>query len=211
MRHSGCSDTSQFAGRTATCGTAYNIINMHLQNRLSGRRPAQLYIFIPGEPVVGKSKAVQTVTGHFGRLSRVRAILVKRAYTEIAASAIDGKTLHFIAMVTLNSAKQFARSIKVLELYWHDKHYLIINKILMVSHNLFAKLSNIIGQSKVGQLVSSEEPFRRLNVILISSISFHLWHQERPHLCTLHGIPLKTLPSQCSDANFTSSLTLSFD
>ena len=149
---------------------AYDIIDMHLQGYLSGMGPPQLRMFIPGEAGVGKSKTVQTVTANF--ISRgVGAILVKGAYTGIAASAIDGQTLHFIAMIPLNGAKQSAQTIKALETYWHDKHYLIIDEISMVSREMFAKLSNIIGRARAGQVFSSEEPFGGLNVILVGD--FH--------------------------------------
>ena len=149
---------------------AYDIIDMHLQGYLSGKGPPQLCMFIPGEAGVGKSKTVQTVTANF--ISRgVGAILVKGAYTGIAASAIDGQTLHFIAMIPLNGAKQSAQTIKALETYWHDKHYLIIDEISMVSREMFAKLSNIIGRAKAGQVFSSEQPFGGLNVILVGD--FH--------------------------------------
>ena len=70
---------------------------------------------------------------------------MKGAYTGIAASAIDEKTLHFIAMIPLNGDAQSAQMIQALEMYWHDKQYLIIDEISMVSQEMFAKLSNIIG------------------------------------------------------------------
>ena len=80
---------------------AYDIVDMHLQQFLSGVKPPQLRMFIPGEGGVGKSMTVQTVTANFIS-QEVGAILVKGAYTGIAASAINGKTLHFIAMLPLN-------------------------------------------------------------------------------------------------------------
>ena len=58
-----------------------------------------------------------------------------------------------------------------LELYWHDKNYLITDKISMMSRDIFSKLSKIIGQSRVCQRFSSEEPFVGLNAILVGD--FH--------------------------------------
>ena len=123
---------------------AYDIIDMHWQHYLSGGKLPQLRMFIPGEAGVGKSMTVQTITANF--ICRgVSAILVKGAYTGIAASAINRKTLHFIAMIPLNGGAQSAQMIQALETYWHDKQYLIIDEISMVSREMFAKLSNIIG------------------------------------------------------------------
>lgn len=119
--------------------------------------------------MVGKSKTVQMIAANF--MSRgVGTILVKETYTGIAASTIDGKILHFIAVSPLNGAKQ-SRTIKTLELYWHHKHYLIIDEIPMVSRDMFTKLSDISGRERVGQLFSYEEPLGELNVILVGD--FH--------------------------------------
>ena len=149
---------------------AYDIIDMHLQCYLSGGKPPQLRMFIPGEAGVGKSMTVQTVTANF--ISRgVGAMLIKGAYTGIAASAIDGKTLHFIAMIPLNGGKQSPQTIKALEVYWADKNYLIIDEISMVSREMFAKLSNIIARARAPQVFSPEDPFGGLNVILVGD--FH--------------------------------------
>ena len=71
-------------------------------------------MFIPGEAGVWKSKTLQTITANF--LSQgVGAILVERAYTEITVSAIDGKTLHSIAIV-----RNDLQTIKAFELYWYN-------------------------------------------------------------------------------------------
>ena len=175
---------------------AYDIIDMHLQSYLSGKGPPQLRMFIPGEAGVGKSKTVQTVTANF--ISRgVGAILVKGAYTGIAASAINGQTLHFIAMIPLNGAKQSAQTIKALETYWHDKHYLIIDEISMVSREMFAKLSNIIGRARAGQVFSSEQPFGGLNVILVGD--FHQFPPVASRTSTPLYVPCNPLKDSALD------------
>ena len=149
---------------------AYNIVDWHLQKLLSGFNPPQLRMVIPGEGEVGKSKTIQTITDNF--VSRgVGGMLVKSAYTGIAASVIDGKTLHVIAMIPINGGKQLAITMKALEDYWKDKHYLIIDEISMVSRKFFAKLSNIIACAKAGRGVITDEPFGGLNIILIGD--FH--------------------------------------
>ncbi|OAX31961.1 hypothetical protein K503DRAFT_660445, partial [Rhizopogon vinicolor AM-OR11-026] len=72
---------------------AYDIINHHLTETLAGQAPPQLLMHILGEGGVGKSKTIQTITENFYHKG-VGHILVEAAYTGIAASIIDGKTLH---------------------------------------------------------------------------------------------------------------------
>ncbi|KAI1782351.1 hypothetical protein LXA43DRAFT_858710, partial [Ganoderma leucocontextum] len=61
--------------------------------------PLQMVVY--GEGGTGKSRVVQTVTEAFsGRDSAF--LLVKAAYTGIAASLIDGKTLHVIAHISVH-------------------------------------------------------------------------------------------------------------
>ena len=97
---------------------AYDIIDMHLQHYLSGGKLPQLRMFIPGEAGVDKSMTVQTITANFICWG-VSAILVKGAYTGIAASAIDRKTLHFIAMIPLNGSAQSAirKSVRIRDVF----------------------------------------------------------------------------------------------
>ncbi|KAI1785899.1 hypothetical protein LXA43DRAFT_864478, partial [Ganoderma leucocontextum] len=52
-----------------------------------------LHMIIHGEGGTGKSRVIQTVTEAFNS-RRSTFLLVKAAYTGIAASLIDGKTTH---------------------------------------------------------------------------------------------------------------------
>ncbi|KIN95181.1 hypothetical protein M404DRAFT_61517, partial [Pisolithus tinctorius Marx 270] len=122
---------------------AYDIIDWHLQQFVSGHCLDQLHMIIPGEGGVGKSKTIQTISENFAWRG-IGGMLVKAVYTGIAASVIDGKTLHNIGMIPLNGGKQSAQTMKKLEDYWHDKSYLIIDEMSMLSRPFLAKLSNII-------------------------------------------------------------------
>lgn len=127
-------------------------------------------MIIPGEAGVGKSKMIQTITENFNAHG-VGSILVKAAYTGLAASIIDDKTLHYVAMLPLQGNKQSAQTLKALKSYWQDKHYFIIDEISMVSHEMFMKLSSIISRAKAHNGTVCDEPFRGLNVILVGD--FH--------------------------------------
>ena len=77
--------------------------------------------------------------------------------------------------------------------YWHDKHYLIIDKISMVSCKMFSKLANITDQDS--QHLFSEEPFDGLDVTLVSNFyQFPLWHQKCPHTMESHWNSTLVMP-----------------
>ncbi|KAG1764948.1 hypothetical protein EDD22DRAFT_951409 [Suillus occidentalis] len=119
---------------------AYDIINLHLSETLEGCKPPQLLIQNSGEGGVGKSKTIQTITENF-QSRGVNSKLVKAVYTGIAASIIDGKTLHVIALIPLNGRQQGAQLLKKLAAFWKGKLYLIINEKSMLSHKFLAQIS----------------------------------------------------------------------
>ncbi|KAJ3729825.1 hypothetical protein C8R42DRAFT_549590, partial [Lentinula raphanica] len=55
--------------------------------------PPKLRMIIHGEGGTGKSRVIQTITKMF-ETKKASSMLLKSAYTGIAASLIDGKTLH---------------------------------------------------------------------------------------------------------------------
>ncbi|KAI6152805.1 hypothetical protein EDD17DRAFT_1490991, partial [Pisolithus thermaeus] len=72
---------------------AYDIVMWHLGQTLSGGRPPPLRMLVHGEGGTGKSRVIQSITECFARRG-ARHLLVKAAYTGVAASLIDGKTTH---------------------------------------------------------------------------------------------------------------------
>ncbi|KAI6138418.1 hypothetical protein BKA82DRAFT_949288, partial [Pisolithus tinctorius] len=88
-------------------------------------------------------------------------------------------------MIPLNGGRQSAQTVKTLEEYWRDKHYLIINEMSMVSRPFLAKLSNIISRARTGANDNSSVlPFGGLNVILVGD--FH----QFPLVATKASAPL---------------------
>ncbi|KIK80329.1 hypothetical protein PAXRUDRAFT_36220 [Paxillus rubicundulus Ve08.2h10] len=81
---------------------AYDIIDWHLSETLAGCNPPQLLMIIPGEGGVGKSKMIETITQNF-KCQGVTHLLTKSVYTGIAASIVDGKTLHVIMQTPVNA------------------------------------------------------------------------------------------------------------
>ncbi|KAF8076844.1 hypothetical protein FPV67DRAFT_1387534, partial [Lyophyllum atratum] len=72
---------------------AYDIVAWHLDQTLSGRKPPPLRMILQGEGGTGKSKVIQTVTEAF-KARGAGHMLMKSAFTGVAASLIDGKTTH---------------------------------------------------------------------------------------------------------------------
>lgn len=72
---------------------AYDIVLWHLEQTLAGANPPPLCMVLFGEGGTGKSKVIQTITDAFAQKG-AQFMLMKAAYTGVAASLIDGKTTH---------------------------------------------------------------------------------------------------------------------
>ncbi|THU83028.1 hypothetical protein K435DRAFT_690331, partial [Dendrothele bispora CBS 962.96] len=88
---------------------AYDIITWHLDQTLAGRKPPPLRMVLYGEGGTGKSRVIQTVTEYFER-HHAKHLLIKAAYTGVAASLIDGKTLHVIGHISVKRSGAFTIS-----------------------------------------------------------------------------------------------------
>ena len=117
---------------------AYDIVAWHVEEMIAGKKPPQLLIIIPGEGGVGKSKLIQMITQRF-TARKVSEWLVKGAYTGIAASLIDRKTLHVLGGIPVKGGWQSAQTLKRLHEYWCNKRYLIIDEVSMLSRSFFSK------------------------------------------------------------------------
>lgn len=65
-------------------------------------------------------------------------MLVKSAYTGIAASIIDRKTLQVTSQILLNGQNHSHKVKQKLVRFWQDKQYLIIDEKSMVSHRFLS-------------------------------------------------------------------------
>ena len=126
------------------------------------------------------NKVIQMITKNFQRRG-VGDWCVKGAYTGIAASLIDGKTLHVLAGILVRGGKQLAHTFKKLRAFWCTKQYLIIDKISMLLRTFFAKLYHIISTAME---TDEDKIFGGLNMIL--SGDFH----QFPPVVTQQSAPL---------------------
>ena len=108
---------------------AFNIISQHLDLTLAGRNPPPLRTITYGEGGTGKSQVIQSVTDYFDR-RKVTRLLLKSAYTGIAASIVKGKTMHYIGQMSYREiASMGVETRKKLEKIWQYATYLIIDRV----------------------------------------------------------------------------------
>ena len=158
---------------------AYGIIKWHLDQTLSGSTPPPLRMVLYGEGGTGKSRVIQTVTDAFEARGS-KHILVKAAYTGVAASLIDGKTTHVIAGISLHSKRSMKEEAKKkLQEFWRDIRYLVIDEFSMISRSFLATLSRNIAIGLEGSpYAARDHSFGGLNVILCGDL-----HQFPPVAC----------------------------
>ncbi|TFY52705.1 hypothetical protein EVJ58_g9862 [Rhodofomes roseus] len=165
---------------------SYDIVKWHLEKTIAhienrGERPPQLLKQLQGEGGTGKSKVIQTITELFAARG-VRHLLLKSAYTGIAASLIDGKTTHSIAGMNMNGRRMSEETRKRLTEMWASVSYLVIDEVSMLARAFLAKLSRNISMVKTGG--DDGEPFGGVNVIICGD--FH----QFPPVATKRIAPL---------------------
>jgi hypothetical protein len=160
---------------------AYDIVRSHLEQTLLGKPPPPLRMIIHGEGGTGKSRVIQTITETFAQKG-VSFMLKKAAYTGIAASLINGKTTHGIALLSIRPGMTMSdETKKKLQDFWQSCLYLIIDEYSMLSKTFLAQLSrNIaIAFAETGQ--HSDQSFGGINVILCGDL-----HQFPPVATSPH-------------------------
>ena len=158
---------------------AYHIVTWHLGETLRGSNVPPLRMVLYGEGGTGKSRVIQTITEAFAARGASH-MLMKAAYTGVAASLVDGKTTHVIGCLSLGSKGDVSDAAKKkLQDFWRNVRYLIIDEYSMLSKSFLAALSRNISIGMEGS-----EGFQRglsfggLNVILCGDL-----HQFPPVAC----------------------------
>ncbi len=150
---------------------AYDIILWHLEHTLSGAQVPPLRMIIYGEGGTGKSRVIQTVTEAFARRG-CSYMLVKAAYTGIAASLIDGKTTHIIGHVGVGNKERKVsdETRRLLQAFWRGKRYLVIDEYSMLAKSFVARLARNIAIGMEGSGLDSDQSFGGLSVILCGDL-----------------------------------------
>jgi hypothetical protein len=145
---------------------AYDIVEAHFRAHLAGEKPRQLLMQILGEGGTGKSKVIQTVTKLFEEKG-FSHMLIKGAFTGIAASLIDGKTTHKIGLVSTRGVDSVSAKTRTqLSELLGRRDYLIIDEISMISAVFLARLSRRIAIGKASAQDASSKIFGGMNVII---------------------------------------------
>lgn len=92
-------------------------------------------------------------------------MLMKTAYTGIAASLIGGKTIHSTGKISISGRPMTDYTKSAMADTWKQIAYLIVDEISMVSRALLATYSRHIACAKTGSFDSSA-PFGGINVII---------------------------------------------
>ncbi|KAG9015872.1 hypothetical protein FRB93_012437 [Tulasnella sp. JGI-2019a] len=164
---------------------AFVIIEWHLNETLAERKVPQLLMQIHGEGGTGKSKVIKTVTTMFEQRGAGH-MLTRTAYTGIAASIIDGKTLHTLLGIPTRGGMPSRESIHRVAALLSGMAYLVLDEMSMISRPFFAKSASIIDMTSnaLGKETGSSLPFGGLNVIIVGD--FH----QFPPVASKQNAPL---------------------
>ncbi|CAF4479188.1 unnamed protein product, partial [Didymodactylos carnosus] len=122
----------------------------------------QLLMCIPGTGGTGKSHLIQAITTYFKLTNRKRA-LRKLAPTAVAASNIDGQTIHSFLVPVQGVHESVRPDDSKVEREWQDVEYVFIDEMSMVGLNLLAPLAETI---TLGKSAPAELPFGGVNLVL---------------------------------------------
>jgi hypothetical protein len=177
---------------------AFGIVEKHLDITLAGASPSQLLMQVQGEGGTGKSMVIHCITELFRRRG-VEKRLVKSAYTGIAASLIDGNTLHTLCHLTSRRTEMSQKVLDVLRRTWKDVDYLIIDEVSMISCEFLARVSGILSAAKqASDQPPNSLPFGGINVIILGD-----FHQFPPVACPLCALYWPNNPAQDSPERMT--------
>ena len=154
---------------------AYRIVEQHLTSSLSNSYPEhdpencqeQLLMQIQGEGGTGKSMVIRCITELFSKRGAAN-MLQKGAYTGIAASLIDGSTLHTLCHIPMRGRAEFGETrLKALRQTWEHIRYFIVDEVSMVSRAFLKEMSSALEAAKsTGNGLHNSEPFGGIHVIL---------------------------------------------
>ncbi|CAF1372861.1 unnamed protein product [Didymodactylos carnosus] len=110
---------------------------------------------IPGTSGSGKSHLIQAIITYFKLTNRERA-LRKLAPTAVAASNIDGQTIHSFLVPVQDVHESVRLGDSKVERDWQDVEYVFIDEMSMVALYLLARLAETI---TIGKSFPAELPF----------------------------------------------------
>lgn len=157
---------------------AHDIVVAHLQAHLNGEEPPQRLMIVHGQGGTGKSELLNAITHSFDKLGASH-LLARTAMTGVAASIVNGQTLHSWAAlpaISPGTTKWITHPSKTVEK--RRTHniaptlWLTIDEMSMLTTPLLVRLSQVTGFIRGGAPgIDSTIPFGGLCVLLLGD--FH--------------------------------------
>jgi hypothetical protein len=174
-KNSSPSYSNEFAARlNRKQNMAFNIVINKLKDEENGIFDNKLLLNIQGGPGTGKSEVIKAISKHF-ELTGNSNQLARASQTGIAASSIDGETLHALTKIPVNGGDPSRKSLYKLATRLKFTRFLIIDEISMVSKQFFNRIERAFSMAR--DLVKDESDsvhdgiFGGLNVIIVGD--FH--------------------------------------
>lgn len=145
---------------------AFGLVMRHLDDTMAGRNPPQMLMQLQGEGGTGKSRVINAITKAFearGIGNRIQ----RAAYTGIAASIIDGKTLHTLASMPLSGGLPSKAALVKVATTTRNTWYLILDECSMLASGFFGKFAKTLDMARDSiDDGRNGRPFGGINVIL---------------------------------------------
>lgn len=180
---------------------AYTIVKDHLDNPQNSKNLPQLLLHTAGKCGTGKSLIISKITDLLWARGELHT-LHKAAYTGIAASFIEGSTIHKLAELHLKCENVSNRAVERLWKTWKDTKWLIIDEILDGLQKIFWRS---VGNDVYCQAGAWKE--QQLSVIR-GCEQYHSWrfqsipsdfctrNWQRCPICTNRGLALNQCTKQ---------------
>ncbi|KAJ6604142.1 PIF1-like helicase-domain-containing protein [Mycena vulgaris] len=158
---------------TAKQQEAHDIIERHLRLTLAGTVTPRLLLIIRGASGTGKSALVRAIRSTFANLS-ASSMLASIAPTGIAASIIDGRTIHSWAKLPTSNARSFAResasakSARTSNV--HGVRYILVDHCSSLSQRQLALLSSVLDVESADDSAVGDD-FGGRSVILLGDLA----------------------------------------
>ena len=177
----------------------HNIITNQLRRHLNGENPPQILMMVHGEGGTGKSRLLKAISDTFAS-NGVSHLLAKTAMSGVAASIVNGSTLHGWAALPVKKGTNTWVNRSSTEIGDRRRknigqaQWLTIDEMSMLTTPLLAHLSHITGVVRASvNSVEASIPFGGLNVILMGD-----FHQLPPVASRgkelFHSNPVGDLP-----------------
>ncbi|KZS90828.1 hypothetical protein SISNIDRAFT_414933, partial [Sistotremastrum niveocremeum HHB9708] len=136
-------DISQTYTLNTQQSLAFKIVCLHSIDLERKSKPLRMYLGGPGG--TGKSRVIHAVTDWFAQRGQSRRLRLA-SYTGVAASNINGATLHAVLMLTRRSYGASAKKSTLADMQklWEGVDYLLIDEVSMIGCAMLTDIHNAL-------------------------------------------------------------------